>query len=255
MSVTYPEVSDGTEYLPYPPLEDYPLTPLLGESSTQVMDQSWVAQPEPQSQLRVHPLQWGNSSLPVAQLWPLHVAELNPLFPAHQILTDPCPQQLEEHSPVDYSASSQVASIVEPYNGPRPELPAEVNDGLPVFTKPFSELLEGDAIAEATKFGNRSIEQRRWEAQIAGRVKRPCNSFILYRNSYLPALHGHDNSKASRLLAKSWAMERDSVRQSFKEIADTDKSLHAQAFPDYKFQARMSLKNKKKQFRNKRRDC
>jgi hypothetical protein len=110
---------------------------------------------------------------------------------------------------------------------------------IPVLEKPLSELptSEGsDPMAEATMYANRSVEHRRLEAQIAGKVKRTVNCFILYRIAYHGACQTQDSQQVSIMVAHSWAMESDHVKQSFRALAKTDFSLHNQAFPDYKFQ-------------------
>ncbi|POS73542.1 HMG box protein [Diaporthe helianthi] len=114
----------------------------------------------------------------------------------------------------------------------------QTQDGIPVLTKPLSELLAAqgfDGIAEAIKIAKKSVEKRRLEAQVDGKVKRPPNSFVLYRSAYLGTLKGLRLHEATTLLAKSWAMECDSVKEAFRNIWKMENLVLAQAFPDSDF--------------------
>lgn len=111
---------------------------------------------------------------------------------------------------------------------------------LPNLEKPLSELSnsEGsDPMTKITSYANRSIECRHEEAKLVGRVKRPHNPFILYRMAFKGAALMKDlpHYKVSSVVGQSWAMESARVRDQFVELAANERDLHAQAFPDYKF--------------------
>lgn len=88
----------------------------------------------------------------------------------------------------------------------------------------------------------RPIAERRAEAQRKGKVKRPSNSFMLYRAAYADRtkefLHLRNHQEVSRLLGKSWGMETPDIRTKYEELASTEKDNHSLAHPDYKFAPR-----------------
>lgn len=98
--------------------------------------------------------------------------------------------------------------------------------------QPLSELMkteDSDQMAEVTEFANRSVDRRRMEAQAAGKIKRPANAYILYRMTH------QGRGSSPEIVGKIWAMETDEVKQVFGELAKRDRSLHEQAFPEYKY--------------------
>ena len=87
---------------------------------------------------------------------------------------------------------------------------------------------------------NRSVEDRREEAKKDNFIKRPSNSFILYRSAYADRARAWEKSpnhqKISSLAGESWAMEPPEIRKQFDAWAKIERDNHAKAFPDYKFQ-------------------
>ena len=87
---------------------------------------------------------------------------------------------------------------------------------------------------------SRSVEERRAEAEKDRFVKRPSNSFILYRSAYAERARAFQKSAnhqiVSSLAGESWAMEPPEVREQYDTWAKRERDAHAAAFPDYKFQ-------------------
>ncbi|KAI0475491.1 hypothetical protein GGR56DRAFT_675615 [Xylariaceae sp. FL0804] len=86
--------------------------------------------------------------------------------------------------------------------------------------------------------GDRQAELRRSRD---GKVKRPLNSFMLYRKAYHAALREgapgttENNQAVSCLVAESWRVESPEVRGTFADWAETEKRNHLAAFPDYSY--------------------
>lgn len=115
----------------------------------------------------------------------------------------------------------------------------DISDPLSELTKHMINVPIRDMEAEI----HRPIMQRRAEvAQRNGRVKRPMNSFMIYRSAYAPRtkefLHLRNHQEVSRLLGKSWGMETPDIRTKYEELANIEKDNHALAHPDYKFAPR-----------------
>jgi hypothetical protein len=109
---------------------------------------------------------------------------------------------------------------------------------VPILKKPFSEWpIEGpDPIADITIWATRSAERRRAEVPVLGKAKRPANAYILYRKAYSATarmLLGSDLSEIGPAFGQSWSMESKVVQAKFFSLADMNKFLHNQAFPDY----------------------
>lgn len=155
-------------------------------------------------------------------LWPLE-ANHHPYAANQTLITQPCPEQ-----------STQQGSVAVPADqGPTPQAdhPESSNDPT-LLEQPLSELINAEGseqMAEAIKFADRSVDQRRLEAEAAGKVKRHANSYILYRIAFQGV------GCSPKIVGRSWAMESHQVKQAFAKLADRDRLLHEQAFPEYKF--------------------
>lgn len=98
---------------------------------------------------------------------------------------------------------------------------------------------------------NRSIENRQEEARRDNKIKRPSNSFMLYRSAYgdrVKALYPQNNHQIiSRICGASWKMETPDVTEKFKAYYEMEKENHAKAHPTYKFSpAKTSPSRKRK---------
>ena len=109
--------------------------------------------------------------------------------------------------------------------------------------KPLSELtkhLDRIPIKDTETWVNRSTEERQKEVGSDGFIKRPSNSFILYRSAYADRCREYEKSNnhqdISSMAGASWAIELPEVRKQYEDWAKTERENHQIAFPDYKFQ-------------------
>lgn len=97
---------------------------------------------------------------------------------------------------------------------------------------------------------NRSIEERQEEARKDNKVKRPSNSFMLYRSAYgdrVKALYPQNNHQIiSRICGASWKMETPDITEKFKAYYELEKENHAKAHPTYKFSPAKTSPNRKR---------
>ncbi|KAE8453804.1 hypothetical protein EG329_009316 [Mollisiaceae sp. DMI_Dod_QoI] len=111
--------------------------------------------------------------------------------------------------------------------------------------KPLSELTKDwthVAVVDIEGYVNRSAEVRRKEVEegkIPGKVKRPMNSFMLYRKAYQNRTKDwclqNNHQVVSQVCGDSWPLEPDSVKDQFSEWARIERINHQNAHPGYKF--------------------
>jgi hypothetical protein len=111
--------------------------------------------------------------------------------------------------------------------------------------KPLSELTKAwdhVPIVDIEAYVNRPVEVRRKEVEdgkIAGKVKRPMNSFMLYRKAYQNRTKNwclqNNHQVVSQVCGDSWPLEPESVRDQFIEWARLERKNHQNAHPLYKF--------------------
>jgi hypothetical protein len=111
--------------------------------------------------------------------------------------------------------------------------------------KPLSELTKDwkhVPVADIDTYVNRSAEDRRKEVEegkIPGKVKRPMNSFMLYRKAYQNRTKDwclqNNHQVVSQVCGDSWPLEPDEVKEQFSEWARIERLNHQNAHPGYKF--------------------
>lgn len=111
-----------------------------------------------------------------------------------------------------------------------PELPlSEVALGLPCVP-----------VHDVRSFASRSVSVREMELDATGKVKRPLNAFMLYRKAYQDVAKascmGNNHQQVSTVCGQSWRRETPVIHTLFRELADKEKSLHLQAFPNYRYE-------------------
>ena len=143
------------------------------------------------------------------------------------------------HSTTDDDYPSSIsAQPLKPAKNLKP-----VKGDVPKLSAPLSELakeMKNVVLIDKEAEANRSSEKRRQEVvNDKGKIKRPQNSFILYRSAHAnvaKAILGADNHQlVSSLCGQSWAIESPEVRERFAEIAKLERDNHAKAHPGYKF--------------------
>ncbi|KAI9050991.1 hypothetical protein LZ554_005101 [Drepanopeziza brunnea f. sp. 'monogermtubi'] len=111
--------------------------------------------------------------------------------------------------------------------------------------KPLSELTkdwEHLPIVDIEAYVNRSAEDRIREVntgKIPGKVKRPMNSFMLYRKAYQGRTKDwclqNNHQIVSQVCGDSWPLEPDHIKEQYSEWARIERANHQNAHPGYKF--------------------
>lgn len=111
--------------------------------------------------------------------------------------------------------------------------------------KPLSELTRDWThvpVVDIEAYVNRSAEVRRREVEEGknpGKVKRPMNSFMLYRKAYQNRTKDwclqNNHQVVSQVCGDSWPLEPDEVKEQFTEWAKLERQNHQNAHPGYKF--------------------
>ena len=111
--------------------------------------------------------------------------------------------------------------------------------------RPLSELTKDWThvpVVDIEAYVNRSAEVRRREVEEGknpGKVKRPMNSFMLYRKAYQNPTKDwclqNNHQVVSQVCGDSWPLEPDEVKEQFTEWAKIERQNHQNAHPGYKF--------------------
>ncbi|KAL8792602.1 MAG: hypothetical protein Q9195_004825 [Heterodermia aff. obscurata] len=88
---------------------------------------------------------------------------------------------------------------------------------------------------------------------LRGKIPRPPNSFILYRQYHHPLLKAKNpewhNNQISLVLGKQWRNESEEVKNEFKSKAEALKQQHFQDHPEYHYQPRKPSEKKRRMTR------
>ena len=111
------------------------------------------------------------------------------------------------------------------------------------ITGPLSELTKSYTeipIRDINAWVNRSTEERLTEINAkTGYIKRPMNSFMLYRSAYAERTKmwclQNNHQVVSSISGESWPLEPQEVRDLYIEYAKIERDNHAKAHPNYKF--------------------
>ena len=111
--------------------------------------------------------------------------------------------------------------------------------------RPLSELTKDwkhVPVVDIEAYVNRSAEVRRKEVaegKIPGKVKRPMNSFMLYRKAYQNRTKDwclqNNHQVVSQVCGDSWPLEAEAIKNQFSEWARVERVNHQKAHPGYKF--------------------
>jgi hypothetical protein len=115
---------------------------------------------------------------------------------------------------------------------------ARLEQPLSVLTKDWKHV----PVVDIDAYVNRSAEVRRKEVEegkIPGKVKRPMNSFMLYRKAYQNRTKDwclqNNHQVVSQVCGDSWPLEPDEIKDQFSEWARIERINHQNAHPGYKF--------------------
>ncbi|KFY59195.1 hypothetical protein V496_05750 [Pseudogymnoascus sp. VKM F-4515 (FW-2607)] len=115
---------------------------------------------------------------------------------------------------------------------------ARLDEPLSELTKTWTHV----PVVDIDAYVNRSAEIRRQEVEEGknpGKVKRPMNSFMLYRKAYQNRTKNwclqNNHQVVSQVCGDSWPLEPENVRAQFNEWARIERQNHQNAHPGYKF--------------------
>ncbi|KAL8948393.1 MAG: hypothetical protein Q9222_005420 [Ikaeria aurantiellina] len=132
---------------------------------------------------------------------------------------------------------SQGSNTSRPKRMGKKSKPVAVSEA--TISAPLSQLCLDVPVVDVFEKVNRSTEERQAEARKDQKIKRPSNSFMLYRSAYgdrVKALYPQNNHQIiSRICGASWKMETPDITDKFKAYYEMEKENHAKAHPSYKF--------------------
>lgn len=120
---------------------------------------------------------------------------------------------------------------------------------VPVLRIPLSKLAQQSIVQrDIKKYVTRPAEIRKGEVAMSGKIKRPLNTFMLYRKAYQDVakalIHRHSgenfiNPRISKLCGFSWrTLEPETVKCQFERWAMAEKTIFESAFPNYHYTPR-----------------
>jgi hypothetical protein len=152
-------------------------------------------------------------------------------------------QQLKPSPSQTYRAPKSPTPKPKPKKAKKEKVKAEHR--VARLDKPLSELTKTWThvpVVDIDAYVNRSAEKRRQEVEEGknpGKVKRPMNSFMLYRKAYQNRTKNwclqNNHQVVSQVCGDSWPLEPDAVREQFNEWARIERQNHQNAHPGYKF--------------------
>lgn len=129
---------------------------------------------------------------------------------------------------------------------------AKLTEPLSILTRAWDHV----PVVDIDAYVNRSAEIRRKEVEdgkVPGKVKRPMNSFMLYRKAYQSRTKEfclqNNHQVVSQVCGDSWPLEPEDTREQFNEWARIERANHQNAHPGYKFSPSKPGKAKKDQKR------
>ena len=117
-----------------------------------------------------------------------------------------------------------------------------------MLTAPLSVLMNGRDFVPVRNIAlwvNRSAETRHLESKLRhGHIKRPLNTFMLYRSAYIDRAKAwcleNKQDTLSIILGQSWSLEPENLRNMYREYTRLEESNHRLAYPTYKFSLRQT---------------
>ncbi|KAG4431620.1 hypothetical protein IFR05_012898 [Cadophora sp. M221] len=125
---------------------------------------------------------------------------------------------------------------------------AKAEKKIAMLERPLSQLTKLEnhvSIANIEAYVKRSAEDRRKEVEtgkVPGKVKRPMNSFMLYRKAYQGRTKDwclqKNHQIISQVCGNSWSLEPNHIKEQYSEWARLERINHQSAHPEYKFSPR-----------------
>ena len=136
----------------------------------------------------------------------------------------------------------------------------------PVLYEPLSGLAKDMKlpVEDIKAYVNRSVQERREEVEESKaphKVKRPMNSFMLYRKAYQNVAadwsfqmrtNGGNHGIVSQVCGDAWKLEPELIKNQFAEWARIERLHHRKAHPEYKFTPSQSKSDAPKTMKKKR---
>jgi HMG (high mobility group) box len=136
----------------------------------------------------------------------------------------------------------------------------------PVLYEPLSGLVRDMKlpVEDIKAYVNRSVQERREEVEESKaphKIKRPMNSFMLYRKAYQNVAadwsfqmrtNGGNHGIVSQVCGDAWKLEPESIKNQFAEWAHVERVNHRKAHPGYKFTPSQSKTDAPKIMKRKR---
>ncbi|EGF99649.1 uncharacterized protein MELLADRAFT_94219 [Melampsora larici-populina 98AG31] len=109
-------------------------------------------------------------------------------------------------------------------------------------------------LSKGTAKTKRKTKKARPAYEVAGRLPRPPNSWILYRSEKILEMKSLDLGLAQSILSKEiaarWREEPSEVKKMYERKAEIIKAEHAAKHPDYKYNPKRHRKNGEKSSKN-----
>ena len=128
-------------------------------------------------------------------------------------------------------------------NEPRKAMEVKAEGKIAILDRPLSELIKsGEHLpgVDIDAYVNRSAEDRMKEVEtgrVPRRVKRPLNSFMLYRKAYqgrVKEWYLQNNHRiVSQVCGTSWSLEPEHIKQQYDAWARLERIYHRNAHPGY----------------------
>lgn len=156
--------------------------------------------------------------------------------------------------PAGVQKSSAPKTKPRPRPKPKKKKKRDERTAPPTVLEPLTVLLahlDPTKDADIEAYVNRSVEQRLTEVGDGrggkgNKIKRPMNAFMLYRKGWqnrIKEMQSNENHQGvSKVAGDGWALEPDEVRNQYNTWSEIERDMHAQAFPDYKFQPKKTDK-------------
>ncbi|KAG5518480.1 hypothetical protein PMAC_002875 [Pneumocystis sp. 'macacae'] len=99
----------------------------------------------------------------------------------------------------------------------------------------YSGRAEGTEGTEGGERGERETKKKSPSRGSVSGIKRPLNSFMLYRRDKQGSIPTNNHQSISRIIGEMWKRETIEEKERYAEMAQRERERHAKEYPDYKF--------------------